>query len=99
MITVNFINGRALAARGTKLGILRGILIALHLPTPFKSFTADDRWMVRPSSVSHFSFITDEEAAARRKAAEEAEEKQRKEQERRGGRVFQMPGMRIPGGH
>lgn len=99
MITVNFINGRALAARGNKLGILRRILIALHLPTPFQSYTSDDRWLVRPASVSHWSFIDDDTANARRKAAEEAEEKQKKEQERRQGRVFQVPGMRIPGGH
>lgn len=98
MITINFINGRALAARGIKLGILRRILIAPHLPTPFQSATSDDRWMVRPATVSHFSFIADDVAAERRRVAEEAEKKQAEEQIRRQGRVFQVPGMRIPRG-
>lgn len=94
MITVNFINGRALACRGARLGVLRRILIVLHLPAPFRSFTDDDWWLIRPTTVSHYQVITDEKATARRAAAEEAERQERLKH----GTLVRTPGMRIPRG-
>lgn len=95
MIIVNLINGRTLACRGgLKLGWWRRILFTLRLPIPMHSFTSADEFLIRPASVSHFGFVTDTEAKARREAADKVEAA-RQERE---SRVFQVPGMRNPGG-
>jgi hypothetical protein len=90
-------NGTPLAIRGERLGFVRTMMFRLGIPIRGKSYTASDRYMIRPRAVSHFQEVTDE-AAEMRKRERDKKAAEKAAAEKGGNGKKAEPAMTIPSG-
>lgn len=93
-IVFHMLNGTPIAIRGERLGIIRTFMFRIGISIRGKSYTASDRYMIRPRAVSHIQEVTDEAAAVRKREFDRKESEKNKD----AGDKKPGPAMTIPSG-
>lgn len=65
-VIFHLMNGEHIAVRGEKLGFVRKTLYRFGIGFRTKSYTDNDRFIIRPRATTHIQEITAETAARRR---------------------------------